>query len=124
MAHSRRSASSPEDADLLEMLRPPKPAAPVTLFSPVTDYVSHLFDPVHDQRFFHPDQSGPKRDLAGRPAGIRAHGPSRLAFKNPPIVVECIRRKVRRQVLFSRKLQGKGARRKQRRQTRYSDVRC
>lgn len=90
---------------------------------------------VEDRRTFHP-----LRDL--RPAGSLSkasrrivvshstpnlarglHPPPGLSFSVPRDVAVCVRRKERREVLFAKGKQGKGAR-SPRRRNRFSDIGC
>jgi len=134
---SRRSASSNDDA-IETMLRPiqPLPVVSPTIQTPVTDQILSIFE-GSDERFYHPSGTNRSaRDLVGRAARLghfsgpfatlhrQKFGAVRLGFQNPKIIVECIRRKARRQVLFANRLRGRGSGAKRRRQGPYSQVRC
>lgn len=55
---------------------------------------------------------------------VREAIPFRLAFLQPKRVWICVRRKMRRQVLFAQNLTGKGGRQRRRRRNELSNVRC
>lgn len=91
-------------------------------------------DPVriygHDDRLFNPLPRAyrPAVDLGGRVAltRIQKRAPLRrakLEFVLPKKTLVCVRRGVRKEVLFAKKLHGKNGGRKYRR-TRNSDIRC
>lgn len=105
---------------------------------------------AEDGRFFNPDPEPPARELSGRPARFsvsvspfhKVHGRSVIArsyftgfprglqvpvgikFSNPLSVTACIRRKVRRMVMFAKGKTRKGAGSRRRVWGRYSNVRC
>lgn len=92
---------------LTSLLRPARMVSPVRLtystVDPVTMEVS-LGD-VEDQRHFHPQ--GPRRPqlrATGQVASLRRTYPSlthQIGFSNPNNVIRCIRRKMRKEVLFA-----------------------
>lgn len=55
---------------------------------------------------------------------VRSRVPTHIAFADPRRVAVCIRRKIRKQVLFAIRGTGKGARSKRRRQTSTSQIGC
>lgn len=95
--------------------------------------VRALIPEIADDRIFDPD--------AGRSSGGRSsrrthtYHPTKstkatrghsyeLNFVAPKYVVQCVRRKQRQEVLFAKKLTGKGAAQKHRRRNAWSSVRC
>lgn len=90
-------------------------------------------DQVEDRRLFTPDRT--VRRLTGVPRyrltttppvarrpGVYVFG-ERMAFMNPLQMVICVRRRIRRQVLFAKRRTGRGARSK-RHYNSYSEVVC
>lgn len=102
--------------------------------------------PVEDRRTWHPQ--GKKRPAASldaprhrlvvsskplshpapsrraKPSVARATLPHTVQFAAPARVLICIRRKKRKEVLFAKKLTGKGARARRHRQSEYTGVKC
>lgn len=103
---------------------------------------------VEDHRVFRPDwEDQPPRLVSSRPAGIRVDQPVQQsrpagkktsrpnAFKNipsnpikvfshPKFTLECLRRSIRKEVLFAFNKTGKGGKRKPPRRTERSNIRC
>jgi len=97
---------------------------------------------VEDARQWHPErQNRHPKTVHGQRAPIRARDkryrspaallkrlPSQtravLAFPHPGRVIECVRRKIRKEVIHALKLQGKGAGSKKRKRDWKSKIRC
>lgn len=96
---------------------------------------------VEDRRRHHPlAEYAPPKIWSGSPAKIshknkfsRPHKmagfavpgvPKKLAFKAPQQTLLCVRRAQRKEVLFALMKTGKGARRKNRRRNKFSEVSC
>lgn len=104
-------------------------ATPRVRLSPITNPFSrspssYLSD-LEDRRRFHPAPYVPARTLDSSNHRLRASysSPWAVAFQQPRRVLVCVRRKMRRQVMFAKG----GAGRKRMRKPRYSEfsnVRC
>ncbi|UYL83855.1 MAG: hypothetical protein [Wigfec virus K19_159] len=92
---------------------------------------------IQDLRRFHPAPEPFKRPAgalkrsatqlvipADKKSTQRARLPSQVAFKAPPHVLVCIRRKQRKQVLFAKKLTGRGSRARKHTRNYWSSVKC
>lgn len=87
---------------------------------------------IADRRRFHP--MGPLRPAGGltrnstrlkiAPAQKRGKLPSRISFNIPKHVAVCVRRKIRKEVIFASGKGGKGGRKAPYRRNYWSDVRC
>lgn len=103
-----------------------------------------------DRRFWHPDPERGAVEIGGRWARVVVHSrpvvarsralsawglsdrglpvglqvPVGLRFESPFRVLTCLRRKIRRQVIFARRKAGKGVRRRRPRRTWRSQVVC
>lgn len=114
------------------------------LYSPL-----RLFQPLDDGRYWHPDPDHGALTVGGRYARIVVHKrpliarnkalsgwiggrgvpvglqvPIGVRFESPYKVLTCIRRKVRREVIFARKKAGSGVRRRKPRRSWRSNVVC
>jgi hypothetical protein len=122
MARRHRSDSySPAQRDLstlythtrsLDALLTPVPLSPMPTLSPSLTRAAVLG--TEDRRMFDPLAStslpAAARPDAARLVPSRAPNFVRLNFQNPAAVAVCVRRKVRREVLFATKKRRKGAR--------------
>lgn len=115
--------------------------SPVTPATPVTDYSTD-----DDRRLWHPDPNRGAVTFGGRWARVVVHArpviargkpiyswrglpvalqaPVGLKFESPFNVVKCVRRKVRRSVIFALNKQRKGAGARHRRRDKYTGVKC
>lgn len=50
--------------------------------------------------------------------------PATVGFRSPKSVIICLKRKIRKEVIFAKKLTGKGSRKTNRRRNQWSDIRC
>lgn len=77
-------------------------------------------DPLQDRRTFHFKRDADVFDIYGKPATYKLSDPkrparfydpttARVSFSYPQRIKECLRRKVRREVLFAVKKTGKGS---------------
>lgn len=88
---------------------------------------------LEDRRFFAPVDTYPRAQFH-RSARIVASPnvnkdranvvPSRIKFAVPPEVSLCVRRKMRRSVLFAKRLRGKGSRARKRHRNVFSSISC
>lgn len=90
-----------------------------------------LLRDVEDRRQFHPEQGArPARLISGvrhRLRAPRVRGPRLpigVAFENPLRVLTCVRRKVRKEVLFAKRKVGRGAAKKMPRWSWRSNIQC
>lgn len=138
MARGSRSNTSAPSRDLLGSL-----LAPVSMATPLAIPSGHLLD-IEDGRLWHPDADHGALTIGGRFAHVVVHKrpvigrantiwsgrglpvgvqvPVGIQFESPLKVVTCVRRKVRRQIMFAT---GRGGKfhRKPRRSWR-SDIKC
>jgi len=142
MARNRRNNhSKPDERDdssiasdhLSELLRPPKiqHTAPVAIPSPAK-MLKNTLRQIEDRRTFHPqgnkrparslNRSQHKLVLADKKTNPRLS--NRVQFDAPKRVLICIRRKMRKEVLFAKAKTGKGARARRHRQSYFSEVKC
>lgn len=139
----RKESSRQERDDLTSLLsQPPLPVRPARFTVPTLSVLRQ----IEDRRDYHP--SGPKRaarTLLGTTAKVKrvptilrkgtnrllksvqsasgVLGRDKVAFQMPERVVVCVRRKVRREVLFAKRATGKGSRSFKRR-NEWSEVKC
>lgn len=122
----QRDASSPSLAELL---------APVPSPLVIRLVTSPRLGEVEDGRRFTPEHRSPAKVDGTRFGGlkvadaVRGRVPgavrlSQLAFKHGESVVRCVRRKDRREVIFAKKLNRKGAGASRRRRDFWSNVKC
>lgn len=100
--------------------------SPARAIIPDLEWFDSSMDEVSDRRRFDADPVKPAKKASGMPARLRAlyHSPmSQIGFEDPKRVLICVRRVVRREVLFAKRKTRKGARGAKRRNY-YSDVRC
>lgn len=147
MGRRHRSNSSPPGTHDIqdlenELLAAPRPSPPVALRPPVR--VPRF---TEDRRQWDPTDRGPldtqglparshisNRVSAKRPAAAGNRKSPRLyqarvfrdghAFNAPRFVIICIRRKSRRQVIFAKKLHGKGGASRRHKYNQWSKFRC
>lgn len=82
--------------------------------------------PVEDRRRWTPDRTRPLKRIDGSfGVGLEARRPwSLYGFRAPFRVVLCVRRKIRRQVMFAVGGAGSGRKMRRPRRNRFSKVRC
>lgn len=91
-------------------------------------------DPLQDRRLFHPERDWSIYDLEGKPATYKLSHPqrparfydpttARIGFSHPLRIKECLKRKMRREVLFAKRKTGKGSG-SPRRLTLLSSIKC
>lgn len=85
------------------------------------NYREYHPDPILRRESVRPDDA---RIVVARDRQPKKRLPWRLAFNIPGRVWTCVKRKVRREVLFAKNKTGKGARQTRRRRNRDSNVRC
>lgn len=99
-----------------------RPMPPVLVHPPTRSEVLE----VGDRRLFTPDRST-RPPRAARPGAARViaatYPGSAVRFKDPRAVTICVRRKIRREVIFALGKRGKGAR-SPRKRNFWSEVRC
>lgn len=107
--------------------------APLTIPKPirVTTPLPETWREIQDDRLWSPEPFSQARTFSGSDASTRRIPKSRnkflshqIGFDNPDLVLNCVRRKQRREVIFAKRKrrQGSGARR--RRRNFYSNIRC
>lgn len=138
MARPGRRSVDPVQRDLNRIAN--SLLSPVVPATPVTDWSSE------DRREFHPDPDRGAVTLGGRWARVVVHSrpivarnkpiysyrgfpvglqpPVGLQFESPLNVVKCVRRKIRRSVIFALRKNGKGSRARNRRRDAYTGVKC
>lgn len=119
-----------------------------TLSAPLRDPTA-LFQPLDDGRYWHPDPDQGALTIGGRYARVIVHQrplvarskalsswiggkglpiglqvPVGVKFESPYRVLTCVRRKVRRAVVFARGKAGKGVKKRRPRRTWRSNVVC
>lgn len=133
---SRRKSSAPQrrvasvnTSPRLPFDPAPNRINPLNAPRPIFRTQMELF-PVEDLRRYHPE--GKPRslvDIAGRKHGLKSARRTdpfdafRIAFQRPERLLVCIRRHVRKEVMFAKKHAGKSGQRKPRR-TYYSSISC
>jgi len=142
MARNRRRNTHPDERDtsdiasdhLSELLRPSlkiKHTAPVAHPSP-TKILKNTLRQIEDRRTYHPQaDKRPARSLnrSQHSLVIRDKKTSprlshQVQFDAPKRVLICIRRKMRKEVLFAKSKTGKGARARRHQRNYYSEVTC
>lgn len=142
---SRRSA---ETFDFANEVASPSPKKRVES-RPFVTHTAPKLTQIEDRRTWHPDgKTRPARSLnksqhrlviatnrhtsprstnpvhTKKAATRAAYLPHQIQFQAPKQVLVCIRRKKRKEVLFAKKLTGKGARARRHRSTEYTGVKC
>lgn len=99
-------------------------------FSPFNPHPLQL-NLFEDRREFHPDSIPAPRLLDSSKYRLkipnskyRLRLPHAVAFEQPLKVLICVRRKIRKEVLFARRLTGRGAAKKFHRHGPYSSISC
>lgn len=141
MARKRRNLRAnreTHDFASLEELASPKPKKnqPSQLF--IYERAPKRLAPIEDRRTYHPaGKQRPARAVqkanhrlvapslrSTKKTHPRASVPREIAFHAPKSVLTCLRRSIRRQVVFALKKTGKGARTKKHRWSEYSGIKC
>lgn len=141
MARRGRSNTSAPSRDLLGSL-----LAPVSMAPPLVPSGHLDLSAVEDGRLWHPDPEQGALTIGGRFAQVVVHKrpivarsntiwsasgvpvglqvPVGVRFESPLKVITCVRRKVRRQIIFATRRNGKGVRKRQPRRNWRSNVSC
>lgn len=142
MARKRRTQKPPTSDErddyspsLTQLLHPsiPQKQKPLTAFSPSPEkMLKNTLREIEDRRTWHPQgaqrparsvtRSQHKLVLPKKDSSPRL--PSRVAFDAPKQVLVCIRRKMRKEVLFAKRKTWKGSRARRHRHTYFSEVTC
>lgn len=140
MARNRRKNTHTDERDtsdiasepLQKLLRPQiQHTAPVVHPSP-TKILKNTLRQIEDRRTYHPQGAQrPARSLERSQHRLvipqKKNAPrlsNRVQFDAPKRVLICIRRKIRKEVLFAKRKTGKGARARRHRRNYFSEVTC
>lgn len=141
MARRGRSNTSARSRETLDSL-----LSPVSIGPAVEPDLSPVLSDVEDGRVWHPDPDRGALTIGGRFASVVVHSrpviarskpiwswkglpvgvqvPVGVRFESPLKVVTCLRRKIRRNVIFALDKGGKGSGKRQPRRTWRSDIKC
>lgn len=123
-------------ASFEELVRPARPAPVVSSWSTLSALPGGRLVDLVDDRQWRPESYRRSRTLSGSGADLSAPPPMRtsgtrpaffspvISFARPQGVVECVRRKQRREVLHALKRTRKGSKSRQRKQTVWSSISC
>lgn len=146
MARGRSTRSGERDDPLLSLTTPVAPRLQLVFTEAITPSVD--LGLIEDRRLYNPEQPfNPALDSGGRPTRVVHHSDplrslfqmraaisaplkktkhrleSRLGFQTPSTVMVCVRRKIRREVIFAKNKRRKGSGAKRHRNY-HSNIRC